>query len=394
MSRQAESRQVQPKASELRLLIVAPTTSREDGSTRSLDLYDHTNSLFQQFLTHLTGVSPPQDLTSFAGYTSHEPYTIRNKYYSTTITLWCDELPCQYLPVESTTSSDDGDATLKEWRDNMLSDEAKEVRDALGGLVLLLPWSGSRLSQLKKQEEASKNYGRYLSCMNDVRDKIEDESGREIATLVVLQDVSNTDPQRGNDDLSLKSFTERLEDVAMTEHDIYGWEAISWHPHANAEAAQQSTAIEQSDPTMTAAYSEKTGMPRIKEVLEQVNWTVSISGNLDMAGHIQELAEREADLQDNSYNGDFQTKDTPAKFRNEVELQREMAELHFALEDQQKQETNAKEDSGDDLQIEQLTALMSRAAEIKAAGAEMSKEDRAKFAKREISRLMNELEIK
>lgn len=380
----------EPKSSGYRILVVAPTAHQDSKSSNRpwIDLLTYTNVLFKQFLTKLSDVAPAQDLTTFAGYIAHNAFAIRNKYYSSKITLWCDELPCQYTALEVAPHKVDGDSGLKEWRDNMLADEAREVRDVLGGLVLLLPWVQNKISSLEKQGEALKNYGRCLSAVNELRERIEDESGRDLATVVVVQDVSHTEPGRRDTELTLENFTLHLEDTALTEHNAFGWEIVSWRPHL-----QDDFQIPASH-SMTAGREEKQGMARIKEVLEQINWTAPASIEPELSRRMKELAEREPDIPEDFLSRTPPSGKYPFNEFSEEELEREMAELHFAVEDQQNQEIEPDGGSGDDLQVEQLTALMSRAAEIKAAGAEMSKEAQAKYAQREIAKLMKDLNIK
>ena len=73
------------------------------------------------------------------------------------------------------------------------------------------------------------------------------------------------------------------------------------------------------------------------------------------------------------------------------EFQREIMGLHFALEEQIQQQAGNEPDKGDDLQVEQLAGLMDRIIATKEAAADMSKEDREKFARREVSKIMHEM---
>ena len=135
-----------PQTSELRLLILAPAaTSKSTKVASSSDALStsqtEASSLLFFFLQALTGVAPSRDLTTFAGYTSHAPLSIKNKYYAANINIWCDE-----LPSDQPLHDEDGDVELARWTDIMLSEEAKEVREVIGSIIIVLPFYVSLLS--------------------------------------------------------------------------------------------------------------------------------------------------------------------------------------------------------------------------------------------------------
>lgn len=334
------------KASDLRLLVLAPSEASKDDTNRS------TAHLFLPFLTALTDVEPSADITTFAGYTTHPPLTIKNKYYASFITIWCDEL------INGSS----------EWSENMRSDEAKEVREVIGGIVLLLPY-GTRSDVLD-------SYCGLLADVNTVRELIEDDTGRDIATVAVVQDTTLKATAQSNS-TDLLSFTQKLEDTCLSDHGIFGWDIIHWQPNTEQSPS-------------TNEFGEKTGMPRVVEVLEQTDWSTSVTaGQNDY-----ELASVD-DFLDDLDQPDVKPRVRPFKdpiASQSDEFQREIAGLHFALEDQSCKESGEPE-NGDELEVDQMMSLMSRAAEIREEGATMSKEERERFARKEVAKLMREMKL-
>ena len=385
-----------PQTSELRLLILAPAaTSKSTKVASSSDALStsqtEASSLLFFFLQALTGVAPSRDLTTFAGYTSHAPLSIKNKYYAANINIWCDE-----LPSDQPLHDEDGDVELARWTDIMLSEEAKEVREVIGSIIIVLPFYVSLLSNEQQRSDVVKEYAQYIASVNKVRDLLDDESGRDLATIVALQDMTPAtlaDRSSGHQ-AALDSCAQDLEDRCISEHDIFGWDIVSWHP-------MRSTMESSTDQAGLNEFGEKVGMPRIFEVLEQANWTASSS---TFGDHLEGYELAGAD-DPSGLNGDLSTpglkpivnllsSNTKDPITSEPdEFQREMMGLHFALEDQRHMGVDEQSGSGDELEVDQVMALMSRAAEIRDAGADMSKEERAKFARREVNKLMQEMNI-
>ncbi|KAK5103977.1 hypothetical protein LTS08_003401 [Lithohypha guttulata] len=379
------------KTSDLRLLIVAPlstvrSTDDEPRVTHPTAPYD-TTALFSIFLEGLTGVAPSQDLTSFAGYTTHEPLTIRNKYYSSRLTLWCDELP-------QVGFARDIGPDLAEWSNNMLSDEAREVRDVIGGVIVILPYSQGSFSAHKTEEGELRMYERYLTCVNSLRDTIEDESGRNLATVIVVQDMTTTS-EKGRQVHQYQSdpepFAQSLEDTCLIENDIFGWEVIPWRPLTKPP----NTAPFSTDPvTEPTAYlndfGEKTGMSRVHEVLEQTNWAVSAHPEFD---YEHASTNNSDDFSQPSYKPRIDPSCKNGVSTQSDEFQREIMGLHFALEKQSNLRIGEEAESDEEFQVDQMVTLMNRAAEIRDAGNHLSKQERERYAKTEVQKLMQELSL-
>lgn len=261
--------------SALRLLILAPTTSPTSKPP------------FPSVLEALTGATPSKDVTSFAGYTSHPPLQLRTKYYQSDVSIWCDELPLpgpissddsllehqssEGLAGAQTNDTIDGDATLEaststleEWKEQMLSSAAGEVRTVIGGLVLILPISTVSISETPDSLTA------LIEAVHALREAIEDDNyGRDIASVLILQGSSPTVKQD-----KLDGLMEKLEEVCLSDKGILGWDFVAWD-------GQLIDQVEGSGPQERNEYGEQTGIKRVLEVIQGIDWSAVPDGDND-----------------------------------------------------------------------------------------------------------------
>ncbi|EXJ84107.1 hypothetical protein A1O3_04774 [Capronia epimyces CBS 606.96] len=412
------------QSSSLRLLVLAPSSEAA------------TIPPFPALLEAITGAKPSTEVTSFAGYTSHPPLPLRTKYYSSDVTIWCDELPavavstpqnnahetvlvdksCNPVPLgvgipedPSTdlskqvevpeTDEDHTPSTLDEWKEQMLSPAASEVRAVIGGIVLVLPIS-SRSSSLILD-----SYYSLIEAIHALREAVEEESyGRDVASIVVLQPTSPTVSPG-----ILASTAEQIEDACLSDRGILGWDFVAW----DGEVQKPGKTADQAD--VRNEYGEKTGIRRVIEVLEGIDWSAAPSfGDLEDIGAVDfdklGAGEEASSAIDTLANGSF--------FDLDYELQQEMMELKMSMLDQETLEdgepamkmsrpdhepqdgdenaslVNADSDADaevedeDELQVEELQGLMERVVAIRETASEMPKGERERFAKREIAKIM------
>ena len=429
-----------PSPSALRLLILSPTPT---------DI--KSTPLFHPFLEAITGSKPSDDVTTFAGYTSHPPLRLQTRYYDKEVSIWCDELPpsssavsidlpkrsgkSKSLPTDDVTDQDekpppnqppesDPDLpppTLSDWELQILSPEAREVRSVIGGIVLLLPFPFP-LPLLSPQSIPDPSFP-LLQTLHTLREQIEDESpGRDIASLVVFQGTHSSTTQKLNDTL------EKSQDRCLSEG-IFGWDFVGWdgrvHATTQDEQAVESNAIsararnesQETEDERRNEFGEKTGLKRALEVLEGVDW--SATPNLDDEDEIDLDVDLDIDFQatDNDHSilppsspslkaRDATFSDPPShQFNIDHDLQREMMELKMSMLDDhgddaqspplhtQRNPTRdrAEGDEDQDSQISNLPALLERVVAIRDAGAEMSRTERERLARREVGRIMREM---
>ncbi|KIX08649.1 uncharacterized protein Z518_03306 [Rhinocladiella mackenziei CBS 650.93] len=361
------------KPSSLRLLILAPSSDPT------------TVPPFRNLLEAITGSSPSDEVTSFSGYTSHPPLSLRTKYYSSDVSIWCDELPS--ISTSSVQSGDRKEAdsnpvedtlALQEWNDQMLSTAAAEVRAVIGGILLILPISSLSSSSIPD------SYVSFIEAVHSLREAVEDDSyGRDIASIILLQSMSSAVQQE-----KLSATMEKLEDTCLSAKGILGWDFVAWDGQTQNVEKEGNANDERNE------YGEKTGIQRVIEVLEGIDW--SASPNVGDDDGECELGELDGDDEEITLSPHV-----PGNMRFsglDHELQREMMELKMSmLEDGDDRDTHqgaqARRDmpGDEDVQVEQLQGLMERVVAIREAGSEMPKAEREKFAKREIGRIMREI---
>jgi hypothetical protein len=359
--------------SQLRLLLLSPSVTSSEPSP------------FPQVLTTLTGSAPAPDLTTFTGYTTHPPLELRTKYYSSDVSLWCDTLPPVDKPAgkrevsKKTASEPVSDyeeatdaSTLAQWKEQMLSTAAAEVRAVIGGIVLILPMTTQQMSA----KAIPDNYMRYVGALHAFREAVEDEAtGRDIASIIILQPalIGNGKEIESVAAQALSDAATDLENRTI-ENDMFGWDVVSW-------TGEPPTNPDRRDATgLRNDYGEKLGMARVREVLEGIDW--SVSPHLDDPDADDSGSEGGLDFLGNSRYGGL-----------DHELQQEMLGLKLSMLDR---EADAEaglgaDQDGEDVSLQQMDDLRSRVLAIRDTVAGMPDAQKEAFARREIDRIMREL---
>jgi hypothetical protein len=368
----------------------------------------------------LTGTPPSKEVTSFVGYTSHPPLRLRTKYYSSDVSIWCDELPPSRSLQDSKTgqeaqsdveadTNDDHDSglqpgtvslpSLAQWKDQILSPLAREVREVIGGIVLLLPTIPSATSAFLPMVQAA----------HAVREAIEDESpGRDIASLVVLQETSK---QPTISKAAHGTAVEDLEEACISEG-ILGWDIVSWNG-----ALPTVTKDDDSEKEVRNVFGEKTGFARAREVIEAIDWTISPTLDLDddeagdalddldpdetppfaskpsvssilLAGESDFDAELERD-----FRGFLDTAFSEAYLPESLEHPpfRSSSFPNPDDESEPPESSSAADDKAKEAQVDAMPAFLERIIAIREAGTEMSREERERFAMRELKKIIDHM---
>ncbi|CAG8052336.1 unnamed protein product [Penicillium olsonii] len=366
-----------PKAKNIpnprRLLILAPTTQ--------------SHSIIPPLLNSLTGVpvtNPPQSAdqpseTTFAGYTTHSPLRLETKYYNTEVPVWVDEIPL----------SD----TKEQWKTDFLSEEAEIVREAVGALVVCAnapessppDLSGDSDTAEREDVRALLNVMRGIAA---VKEKIDEERGSvgDVPGVLVLVGArkvpasagvkaSGSDEQEIGGDLG-----DDLGDVVplsvgwwedqFFDMGLLGWEVIEWDPKEGGEETRNQ-------------YGEREGMPRIKEVLETHDWSMTSAG-------VEDDADSEDGLEDQLLG-----MGSSRGFGNEVhELEREMFGLRMAIErggGDGDEDEDGHDDDDKEIDVETMESLMMRMQAIKDMGSDLPEAERKRFAAKAVQDIMREL---
>lgn len=397
----------------LRLLILTPS--------------DQSNQTIPALLQSLTGVPVTLPASStdnatetqtFAGYTTHAPLQISNRYYAADVPIWVDEIPTTTssspsldLPsavADAGNKEEEEIETTPQWKTTFLSSEAREVRDAIGAIVLCVRNPSLSISRAVPKEalEIATSAGsssstlqtvieqdgvdavdrrdvrfikELVSIVSELKAKIEEErnggeddggegdvvGGAEVPGILVLvneHSSSSSIPKKGvsvsdteEDSLEAEEpFSLPWWEELLYEQGIFGMEVIQWSQSASSATTDMDV------PETRNVYGELEGLPRLKEVLSTHEWTASASMDDD------DDDDDEDELMSFLNNGT--RRDESTGFRFEVnQLEREMMGLRFAINggDDEDDNDGHEEEEDTELQVENLEALMMRMRAIK-----------------------------
>ncbi|KAE8380252.1 hypothetical protein BDV26DRAFT_257595 [Aspergillus bertholletiae] len=428
---QQQQQQPEPTAipNPRRLLILTPS--------------QHSHTTIPPFLNSLTGspvLNPPTSspdqkhpsndisttTTTFAGYTTHPPLRLENRYYKAEVPIWVDEIPLEEPGTadpksepRSTTSPKEEEEEEQQqqqqqqqqeltpsegeqqqqqqqqqeslsprtWRREFSGAEAKVVRDAVGGVVICLrnlespsltATSGSGSVDVDVEDQAEwKGVRTFLEAVGSVKGVMDEERGGlgDVLGLVVLVGrerdsgivVGAADAGSGDLD-EVGGLEEEMFSVPWWEDKLFdlglmGFEVVNWDPREVGCSEERDR------------FGEYRGMRRVREILETHDWASTPSGRADGAGDVEDELERHL-LEDG--------------FDMEVnELEREMVGLRFAIE-------NGGDDLGgidedDEMKVESMEALMLRMKAIKDMSDELPESERKRFAAKAVRDIMMEL---
>ncbi|KAK2813377.1 hypothetical protein FQN50_000692 [Emmonsiellopsis sp. PD_5] len=364
----------------------------------------------------VTSQSAAAATPTFAGYTTHSPLRIETKYYTADIPIWVDELPFSHLSAPSPSSSSTSTSTAQDqehqtqtpaasdeqqpnsitWKNEFLSEEAREVRDVIGAVVVVIQKPAAvsavpgdeAVSRAREQvDKRVRGLKGLLGAVAEVRSQIERERGGvgEVPGLVVLvggdegrkeggRIGGGLDAGVGDADAGLEEiveFSTRWWEDELSEMGIFELEIVAWDPKGEEETKGKRN-----------LFGELEGMPRIKEVLQTNEWTSTRHTGDDQDGLADFL------LDSDEENG----------FDKEAgELEREMFGLRLAIEKGgdddggEAHDLDHGDDEDDELHVEKMDGLMLRMQAIKDMAAELPEAERKAFAVKAINDIMKEM---
>ncbi|GIJ82024.1 hypothetical protein Asppvi_000527 [Aspergillus pseudoviridinutans] len=378
-----------------RLLILSPSS--------------HSTSTIPSLLHSLTETPVAAPPASFAGYTTHPPLRLSNKYYTADIPIWVDEIPLPaaadehahtlaHTETETQTQTQTGgegesapspSPSPAQWAVEFSGADARVVRDAIGALVICirnledtsagLPAGAGTDAGTPESRADVKSLKEFLSAVGRVKGVIEEERGEvgDVPVLLVLVGEGHKDTRlRAEDgdleelDASDEPFSVGWWEDQLFEMGMVGVEVLEWDPKGE-EGEQRNV------------YGEYQGMRRIREILETHDWAAP-SEDADPGGFSEDDLEEHLLGLDRGENG----------FDLEVnELEREMLGLRMAIEhggdDVDEQDEDGEND--DELKVESLEALMMRMQAIRDMSSELPESERKKFAAKAVRDIMKEL---
>ncbi|RAL04033.1 adaptin-binding domain-containing protein [Aspergillus ibericus CBS 121593] len=347
--------------------------------------------------TLVPSIATTTTTTTFAGYTTHPPLHLRNKYYTADIPIWVDEIPLSAQEPSITTETG-GNTTLSptQWKTEFSSPEAQVVRDAIGAVMICLrnpvytpppprhPGTDQDVEEDVEDRPDVRSLKDFVKAVGEVRALIEEERGGmgEVPGLVVLVGEESAasgaaaggspkeEEEEGMEGLELdEPFSVGWWEDQVCEMGLMGMEVVEWDKSAKGDGEGRNR------------YGELQGMRRIKEVLETHDWATTEPELLD-DGFGDELERELLGLDDD---------DTVNGFDVEVdELQREMVGLRMAIE-RGGDDFDGDEDEDDELRVDAVEALLLRMRAIKDMSAELPETERKRFAAKAVRDIMKEL---
>ncbi|KAL5046801.1 hypothetical protein BDW71DRAFT_181171 [Aspergillus fruticulosus] len=403
-----------------RLLILSPSSQSQ--------------TLIPSLLKQLTGHPPSEtqiQTQSFAGYTTHPPLRIENRYYAADVPVWVDEIPVftgpevkadgEQVPEpeptekeksvpEAEQGSGDGQGRKEDacarWSQEFSSSEARVVRDAIGAVMICLrnPSTNTRLPTLAfsgagtalpgdddEDSDEVRGLKAFVRAVGTVRTLIEEERGEigSVPGLLVLGGKKKKEKEKlktgrivgdalgsGSDlDAGLggtldEPFSIGWWEDQLCEMGLIGFEVVEWDWTRDPDAKEKNQ------------YGELQGMRRVKEVLETHEWAGDEEEEPDTA-----LPDDDDDLERELLGLDEES----SGLNNEVdELQREMLGLRFAIG--RGGDGHIEEDEGDEeLRVDAVEALLTRMRAIKDMSAELPEKERKRFAAKAVADIMKEI---
>ncbi|KAF7618825.1 alpha and gamma adaptin binding protein p34-domain-containing protein [Aspergillus flavus] len=390
----------------------------------------HSHTTIPPFLHSLTGtpvVDPPTSTidqkpdtdskgdtttttttTTFAGYTTHPPLKLENRYYKAEVPIWVDEIPLDNSPGDVNANVDidtqhersglnpedkegQGEGNLltpKTWQKEFSGPEAKVVRDAIGGVViclrnldLLSPSTSTSTSTAPSTEQDMeerpewKGLKTFLEAVGFVKGVMDEERGGlgDVLGLVVLVgrgresgvgvSTISGDPDEVNDLGEEEVFSVPWWEDKLFDLGLVGFEVVNWDPREVGLSEERDR------------FGEYQGMRRVREILETHDWASTPS---EESGGVDDVEdELEGHLLEDGFDLEVN------------ELEREMVGLRFAIE-------NGGDDLGgidgdDEIKVESMEALMLRMKAIKDMSDELPESERKRFAAKAVRDIMMEL---
>jgi hypothetical protein len=247
-----------------RLLILSPSS--------------HSPSTIPSLLYSLTETAVADPPASFAGYTTHPPLRLTNKYYTADIPIWVDEIPLpaavdertrEHTQTESQTQTqtqtqEGGEEksapspSPAQWALEFSGEDARVVRDAIGALVICIKnledTSASLPAGTGTGTDAGAGAGspdsrndvkslkEFLSAVGQVKGVIEEERGEvgDVPVLLVLvggarghkdgRSPGEEDDLEQLDSASDEPFSVGWWEDQLFEMGMVGVEVLEWDP--------------------------------------------------------------------------------------------------------------------------------------------------------------------
>ncbi|KAH8428318.1 adaptin-binding domain-containing protein [Aspergillus melleus] len=435
-----------------RLLILSP--SSHSPTTIPPFLHALTGTPVLEAPSTATATATSTTTPSFAGYTTHPPLQIRNRYYVAEVPVWVDEIALEgesSLPPVSTSTAtaepaqpqsankfegeqeqiEEPITTPSLWKKEFSGPEAQVVRDAIGAVVLCIvnptPGASSSSSSSGASGSSSKTeiapetqtqvdrLREFLRAVGDVRALIEEERGGlgDVPGLVVLvggggQGATGQQKKQdlgggrggggGGQGSGMGDLSADLGGDLDLDVDAEEPFSVPWWEDQLYEMGLIGMEVVSWDPKAGGGeeteernqFGEYQGLRRIREVLETHDWAP-----LSLSDDEDKDGDVEADEIEKMLLGADADEDEDTGFGLEVnELEREMVGLRFAIErggGSGRPDEDSEHEGDDELRVDAVEALMLRMAAIRDMSEELPEHERKRFAAKAVRDIMKEI---
>ncbi|KAK4230400.1 hypothetical protein QBC38DRAFT_534391 [Podospora fimiseda] len=286
--------------------------------------------LLTALITDLTG-SPPlktgsEDVNSSLAGTTHH-LSLKTKYYTASVPIWLDLI---------------NDDQKGEWASSFLSDDAQEVLDVLGGVILIFPVT--KVNEGRRHQEVIEQVGRVVK---------EGLGGWEWGGVSIAVGVGGDDAEDDDD-----GVVDEWDDLCAG----LGMEFVHWE--GKTEKGKRNE------------FGERVGIERVREALESNDWDFGVGpGSDDDEG--EEEGEDEFDLGVG------------------VGKAEDMEALKRAIFGRDEEGEGSNEEGGEDglndEDIKSLERMMQKLQAVRDMSAGLPEGERKRMAKKAVEEVMKEL---
>ncbi|KAK4210817.1 alpha and gamma adaptin binding protein p34-domain-containing protein [Rhypophila decipiens] len=334
--------------------------------------------------------APPS--TTLAGTTHVLP--LKTTYYTASVPIWLDLI-----------------SSPEEWSASFLSDEAKEVLDVLGGVLVIFPLQSSSASAAAA---AAKDLVSHVGRV--IRQGLGGTDWEGVGLVVGVSSSSSSGsprplsslPPGGEDNIAGGGREEDL-DAILDEWEDYCWDSglefvhhrvTITHPKAQTGASSEKKDAEKGEKDERNEFGEKMGIARVREALEANEWSGGAGGGSD--------DDESDDAEEEGEFGSFQKGKQQQSKKDGEESDDDEEQLDFGFDKadfvglkkaiwkgggDDEDDDDDDEANGNDDEVKKLESMMHKLQAVRDMTAGMPDEQRKRMAKHAVDEVMKDMEL-
>ncbi|KAM7218918.1 alpha and gamma adaptin binding protein p34 [Rhypophila decipiens] len=331
---------------------------------------------------------PSAPSTTLAGTTHLLP--LKTTYYTASVPIWLDLI-----------------SSPEEWSASFLSDEAKEVLDVLGGVLVIFPLeSCSTSAAAAAAKDLVSHVGRVI------RQGLGGTDWEGVGLAVGVSSSSSSGssqplsslPPGGEDNIAVGGGEEDL-DAILDEWEDYCWDSgleFVHHRVTKTGTSSEKKDDDKGEKDKRNEFGEKMGIARVREALEANEWSGGAGGG-DSDDDESDDAEEEGEF------GNFQKGKQQSSKKDGEESDDEEEQPDFGFDkadfvglkraiwkgggDKDDEDDDDEEANGNDDEVKKLERMMHKLQAVRDMTAGMPDEQRKRVAKRAVDEVMKDMEL-